>query len=49
MDSKVEQRIGMASKMIGAIGKTVLGRKELTKNTKCKWSMHGDAHFDIRM
>ena len=30
MDSEVEQRIGMASKMIGAIGRTVLGRKELT-------------------
>ena len=27
MDSEVEQRIGMASKMIGAIGRTVLGRK----------------------
>ena len=26
MDSEVEQRIGMASKMIGAIGRTVLGR-----------------------
>ena len=33
MDSEVEQRIGMASKMIGAIGRTVLGRKELTKGT----------------
>ena len=33
MDSEVEQRIGMASK-IGAIGGTVLGRKELTKSTK---------------
>ena len=30
MDSEVEQRIGMASKMIGAIGRTVLGRKGLT-------------------
>ena len=30
MDSEVEQKIGMASKMIGTIGITVLGRKELT-------------------
>ena len=30
MDSEVEQRIGMASKIIGAIGRTVLRRKELT-------------------
>ena len=36
MDSEVEQRIGMASKMIGAIGRTVLGRKELTKGTKVR-------------
>ena len=36
MDSEVEQRIGMASKMIGAIGRTVLGRKELTKDTKVR-------------
>ena len=34
MNSEVEQRIGTASKMIGAIGRTVLGRKELTKSTK---------------
>ena len=27
---------GMASKMIGAIGRTVLGRKELTKGTKVR-------------
>ena len=27
MVSKAEQRIGMASKMIGAIGKTVLGKQ----------------------
>ena len=32
MNSEVEQR--MTSKMIGAIGRTVLGRKELTKGTK---------------
>ncbi len=36
MDSEVEQRIGMASKMIGATGRTVLGRKELTKGTKVR-------------
>ena len=36
MDSEVEQRIGMASKMIGAIGRTILGRKELTKGTKVR-------------
>ena len=36
MDSEVEQRIGMASKMVGAIGSTVLGRKELTKGTKLR-------------
>ncbi len=34
MDSEVEQRIGMASKIIGAIGRTILGKKELTKGTK---------------
>ena len=34
MDSEVEQRIGMASEMTGAIGRTVLGRKELMKGTK---------------
>ena len=39
MDSEVEQRIGMVSKHIGVIGTTVLGRKELTKGTKCEWSM----------
>ena len=27
MDSEVEQRKGMASKMIGVIGRTLLGRK----------------------
>ena len=36
MDSEVEQRIGVASKMIGAIGRTVLGRKELMKGTKVR-------------
>ena len=36
MDSEVEQRIGMASRMVGAIGSTVLGRKELTKRTKLR-------------
>ena len=36
MDSEVEQRIGMASKMIGAIGRTVLGKKELTKGTNVR-------------
>ena len=36
MDSEVEQRIGMASRMVGAIGSTVLGRKELTKGTKLR-------------
>ncbi len=36
MDSEVKQRIGMASKMIGAIGRTILGRKELTKGTKVR-------------
>ena len=29
-------RIGMPSKMIGAIGRTVLGRKELTEGTKVR-------------
>ena len=49
MDSEVEQRIGMASKMIGAIGRTVLGRKELTKSTKLSASgqCYGDTHLDI--
>ena len=36
MDSEVEQRIGMASRMVKAIGSTVLGRKELTKGTKLR-------------
>ena len=36
MDREVEQRIGKASKMIGAIGSTVLGRNELTKDTKLR-------------
>ena len=36
MDSEVKQRIGMALKMIGAIARTVLGRKELTKGTKVR-------------
>ena len=36
MDKEVEQRIGMASKMIGVIGSTVLGRKELSKGTKLR-------------
>ena len=34
IDSEVEQRIGMASKMIGAIERTVLGWKELIKARK---------------
>ena len=36
MDSEVEQRIGMASRMVGAIGSTVPGRKKLTKGTKLR-------------
>ena len=36
MDSEVELRIGMTLKMIGAIGRTVLGRKELTKGAKVR-------------
>ena len=36
MDSVVEYRIGMPSKVIGAIGRTVLGRMELTKGTKVR-------------
>ena len=36
MDSEVEQRIGIASKMIGAFGRALLGRKELTKCTKVR-------------
>ena len=49
MASEVEQRIGMASKMIGAIGRTVLGRKELRKSTKLSVSgqCYGDTHLDI--
>ena len=27
MDSEVKQRVGMASRMVGAIGSTVLGRR----------------------
>ena len=36
MDSEVKQRIGIALKMFGVIGRTVLGRKELTKGTKLR-------------
>ena len=36
MDGEVELRIGMAARMIGAIGSSVLGRKELTKGTKLR-------------
>ena len=36
MDSEVEQRIGMASRMVGAIESTMLGRKKLTKETKLR-------------
>ena len=35
MDSEVEQRIGMVSRMVGAIGSTVLGRKELREG-RCR-------------
>ena len=34
MNSEVEQRKGMASKMFGAIWRTVLRRKEQTKGTQ---------------
>ena len=34
IDKEVEQRIRMASKVVGAIWSTVLGRKELTKGTE---------------
>ena len=36
MDSDVEQRVGMASRMVVAIGSTVLGRKKLSKGTKLR-------------
>ena len=36
MNSEVEERIEMESKLSGAIGRTVLGRKELTKGTKVR-------------
>ena len=36
MDGEVELRIGRATMMIGAIGSSVLGRKELTKGTKLR-------------
>ena len=51
MDKEVEQRIGKASKTIGAFGNTVLGRKEITdegheiKSGKC----YGDTHLDLWM
>ena len=47
--SKVEQNVGMASKMIGAIGTTCSARKEgidqeyQTEGGRCC----GDAHLDI--
>ena len=50
MDREVEQRIGMASKMIGAIRSTVLGRKELTKRYKIESAeCYGHTHLDLRM
>ena len=36
MNSKVEQRVGMVSRMVGAIGSMVLGRKEVSKGTKLR-------------
>ena len=39
MDRKVGQRVGMASRMVGAIGSTVLGRKELSKGANSEWRM----------
>ena len=36
MDGEVELRIGMAARMIRAIGRSVLERKELTKGTKLR-------------
>ena len=36
MDREMEQKTGMASKMMGAIWKTVVRRKELTKVQKCE-------------
>ena len=36
MDSEVEQRVGMALRMVGAIRSKVLRRKELSKGTKLR-------------
>ena len=36
IDSEVEQRVGMASRMVGAIGTMVLGRKEQSKEAKLR-------------
>ena len=48
MDSKVEQRVGMASRMVGATGSTVLGRKELGKGDKIEGGeCYGDSHIDL--
>ena len=39
MDRKVGQRVVMASRMVGAIGSTVLGRKGLSKGANSEWRM----------
>ena len=50
MDREVEQRIRVASKMIGAIRSTVLGRKELTKRYKIEsGECYDHTHLDLRM
>ena len=50
MDREVEQRIGVASKMNGAIRSTVLGRKELTKRYKIEsGECYGHTHLDLWM
>ena len=36
MDSELEQRIGATSKIIGAIGMAVIGKRELSQKTKMR-------------
>ena len=44
MDSEVEQRVGMASKMVGAIGgKEGIDKGDKTEGGEC----YGDSHIDL--
>ena len=49
MDSEVEQRIGMASRMVGAIGSSA-GKEGIDKGDKTEGGeCYGDSHADLRV